>query len=115
MGAIRYKYSFDHPPRIEDIADRFRALTGLEVTVKVYGNAWELTAEPLRGHIEVSYDGDTVWVVAFRERWLSGSYFVAAFQRTLHELGAHRRPAKSAGYATQRWEDLPGWRRWLSR
>lgn len=116
MGIIRYKYRFDQPPSIEDIADRFRALTGLAMTACRVGDGWELSATPLRGHVELSYDGNTLWAIPWHERWLGGSYFLAAFNRTLRELGAQRQQQQRLpGYATRRWGDLPSWLRWLHR
>lgn len=112
MGAVRYKYQFERAPTVEEIADRFRALTGLTMIVE---QDWELRAPPLRGSVELERGADTLWVIPWHKHWISSSYFLAAFKRTLHELGAKRPPPRLPGYAMKRWADLPAWRRWLNR
>lgn len=115
MGVIRYKYSFEQAPGIEEIVEGFRALTGLAMSAIRVGDGWELSAAPLRGRVELSYDGNTLWAIPWHERWLGGSYFLAAFSRTLRELGAQLPTQRLPGYAAQRWGDLPPWLRWLHR
>ena len=114
MGAVRYKYTFEQAPSIEEIADRFRGLTGLTMIVNSKGG-WDLSASPLRGHVEIERAAKTLWVTPWSERLLGRGYFFAAFTRTLHELGAQRPPPRLPAYASRRWKDLPVWRRWLSR
>ena len=115
MGLIRYKYSFERPPDVEEIAQCFREITGLALnTDGPYANEWSLTASPLRGEVEIQRAGNVIWVVPYPSKWLFSSYFFMAFRQVLHRLGDPRQP-RIPRYATKRWADLSRWRRWLHR
>lgn len=74
-GAVRYKYTFNEPQGVNDVADRFHDLTGLAMTVTQQGDGWALSAHPLRGSVELVFEGNTVRVIPRYEHWLGGSYF----------------------------------------
>jgi hypothetical protein len=115
MGAVRYRYNFDQPPRIEDIVERFSALTGLTVIVEGGPIDCDLSAPPLRESVELERRGNTLWVIAFHDLRIGGSYFLVTFDRVLHDLGAQKPPRRWPAYSARRWADLPRWRQWLNR
>ena len=117
MGAVSYKYRFDThlSPSVEEIANRFRALTGLALSYRGHGE-WDLSASPLSGSVELSYPNtalNTLRIIPWRERFWFGGYFFAALSQALHELGA-RQPVWR-GRQVRRWEDLRSWRQWIVR
>jgi len=116
MGLIRYKYSFERVPTVEDIVRCFREITGLALSAEPFSsNAWLLTAVPLRGDAELERDGNVLWVVPDAPRWVGSSYFLLALVQVLHRFGAQRPAPRIPRYASTRWAELPGWRKWLHR
>ena len=121
MGLIRYKYSFERLPSLEEIVQCFGETTGLALSAEPLSaeladcRHWVLTAEPLRGDAEVDLDGNVLWVVPDAPRWIGSSYFLLALVQVLHRLGAQRPAPRIPRYASTRWADLPGWRKWLNR
>jgi hypothetical protein len=114
MGRVRYKYSFERTPTVEDLADCFQELTGLALFVRtIRGEGWELSARPLRGSVEIRREGDILWAMPEPSHWIASSYFGWALVRVLHRLGAQRPAPRIPRYATRRWAELSTWRQWL--
>lgn len=113
MAVTRYQVEFEpSAPAIEQIAKRFRELTGLELSITPLGtDTYEVAAAPLSGDVDLRI-GDVVAVYISRIRI---RYLEAALMWTLHSLGGQVPLQAIPKYAQSPWASLPRYKRFLHR